>query len=71
MNKIKFKLRERIRKLRKKYGYTQQKLAELAELDYKHIQKLEGKNPTNPRLDTLEKIARAFNLSLSKLLDFK
>jgi len=71
MKEIRFKLRERIRELRKKYGYTQQKLAELAELDYKHIQKLEGKNPTNPRLDTLEKIAKAFRISVSKLLDFK
>ena len=57
----------RLRELRRKAGYTQQQLAELAELDYKHIQRLEGSYPPYPRLDTIEKLARAFK---SKLLDF-
>ena len=68
---IEKKLSRRIRELRKKKRLTQEKLAELAGIDYKHIQLLEGKNPSMPKLDTVEKIAEAFNISITKLLDFK
>ncbi|MBM3245987.1 MAG: helix-turn-helix transcriptional regulator [Candidatus Omnitrophica bacterium] len=64
------KLGLRIRQLRKKYGYTQEKLSELSEIDYKHIQLLESKRPPAIKIDTLEKIAKAFNMSISKFLDF-
>jgi transcriptional regulator with XRE-family HTH domain len=64
------KLALRLRELRRKRKYTQEKLAELSNLDYKHIQLLEGKKPCAPTLDTLEKLARAFNISISKFLDF-
>ncbi len=67
---IRLKLGLRIRKLRKKYRYTQEKLSELAEIDYKHIQLLESKRPPGVKIDTLEKLAKAFNTSISKLLDF-
>jgi transcriptional regulator with XRE-family HTH domain len=65
------KLGLRIRQLRKKHRYTQQRLSELAEIDYKHIQLLESKRPPAVKIDTLEKLAKAFNISISKLLDFK
>ena len=68
--KIRLKLGLRIRQLRKKYKYTQEKLSELAEIDYKHIQLLESKRPPAIKLDTLEKLAKAFNMSISKFLDF-
>lgn len=68
---IRIKLGLRLRRLRKEYKYTQEKLSELSEIDYKHIQLLESKNPPAARLDTLEKLAKAFNISLSKLLNFK
>lgn len=68
---IRLKLASRLKGLRKKYKYTQEKLSELADVDYKHIQLLEGKRPSAATLDTLEKLAKAFNLPLSKLLDFK
>jgi len=68
---IEKRLSRRIRELRKEKGLTQEKLAELAGVDYKHIQLLEGKNPSVPKLDTVEKIAKAFNISVTKLLDFK
>ena len=68
---INLKLAIRLRKLRKKYGYTQQELSELADIDYKHLQKLESKRPSDVKLSTLEKLAKAFNISLSKLLDFE
>ncbi len=67
---IKQKLAKRLRELRKEYGYSQQKLAELADIDYKHIQKLESKDPSNAKLKTLEKLANAFQISLSEFVDF-
>ncbi len=60
----------RLRELRRKAGYTQQQLAELAELDYKHLQQLESNHSPYPRLDTLDKLAKAFKITPSKLLDF-
>jgi transcriptional regulator with XRE-family HTH domain len=42
---INLKFARRLRELREKYGYTQEKLAELSGVDYKHIQLLEGKYP--------------------------
>ena len=68
---IRLKLANRIRILRKKYKYTQQRLSELADIDYKHIQLLESKKPSASKIDTLEKLAKAFNISISKFLDFK
>lgn len=71
MNKdIKNLLAKRLRYLRKKHGLTQQKLAELAGVDYKHIQFLESKNPPAARIDTLEKIAKAFGIDSARLLSF-
>ena len=59
---------ERLRSLRKTHGYTQQKLAELANIEYKHVQRLESKKPCDIKLSTLEKIAKAFNISISDFL---
>ncbi len=62
----------RIRELRAKRGWTQQELAEAADLDYKSIQRLEAKVPRfHSKVDTLEKIAKAFGVSLVELLKQK
>jgi transcriptional regulator with XRE-family HTH domain len=63
------KLALRIRELRKKKGLTQEELSDLSGIDYKHIQLLESKNPPAAKLDTLEKLAKAFKTPLKKLLD--
>jgi len=68
---IRIKLAKRIRELRKKKGLTQEKLSELSGIDYKHIQLLESNNPPAAKLDTIEKLAKAFKISPSKLLNFK
>lgn len=65
------KLGLRMKQLRKKNSYTQEKLSELSDIDYKHIQLLESKRPPAAKIDTLEKLAKAFNIPISKLLDFK
>lgn len=60
-----------LKSLRKKKKMTQEELASMADLEYKYIQRLEGKKPSSPTLNTLEKLAKAFNISVSKLLNFK
>jgi len=57
--------------LRKKKKMTQEELAGSAGLEYKYIQRLEGKKPSSPTLNTLEKLGKAFNISISKLVNFK
>ena len=68
---IQNKLAKRIKELRKTNGLTQNKLSELSGIDYKHIQLLESKNPPKAKIDTIEKLAKAFKIIPSKLLDFK
>jgi len=67
---IKVKFSEQLRRLRQKCGYTQQQLSELADIEYKHIQRLESKRPCDVKISTLKKLAGALNISLSKLMDF-
>lgn len=68
---IRLKAAKRIKELRRKQGYTQEKLSELTGIDYKYLQRIEGKNPPNIKLETLERIAKAFKISVSKLLEDK
>jgi transcriptional regulator with XRE-family HTH domain len=60
----------RLRELRITKKLTQEKLAELADISYKNVQYLESKNPTCPSLITLNKLAKAFNMSISRLVSF-
>jgi len=62
------KLSKRIKELRKKNKLTQEELSEKSGVSYKHIQKLEGKYMHDPKLGTVSKIAKAFNISVSELL---
>ncbi len=64
------KLAKRIVELRKQNKLTQEQLAEKSGISYKHIQKLEGKYNHDPKLDTLNKIAKAFKIPLFQLLKF-
>lgn len=67
---VRLKFGKRLRELRKKHGWTQEEVAEKADIAYKHVQRLEGKHPSPVRIDTIEKLAGAFKISISKLLDF-
>ena len=67
---IKIKFAERLKELRAKHELTQQRLAALAKVDYKHIQRLESKAPPAARIDTIEKLAHAFRISLAQLVEF-
>ena len=71
MENINIRFGKRLKSLRTKKKLTQAKLAELADLEYKYIQRLEGNKPSSPTLNSLEKLANALNISISKLVDFK
>lgn len=68
---IGIKLGKKIKEYRKRRGITQEQLAELVKTSYKYVQRLEGKTPPDVRLTTVEKLAKAFRVSISKLVDFK
>ena len=57
-----------LKKYRLKKKLTQEKLAELSGIDYKYIQKLEGKNPPAVKIDTIKRLASAFKVEPSALL---
>jgi len=63
-------LGKRVRELRLKAKMTQEKLAALTSIDYKYIQRIEGKNPPAVRIDTIEKLAKALKITCSKLISF-
>ena len=66
---IRYKFGVKIRTLRTRKGWTQEELAGRAEIAYKHVQRLEGKTPSPVKIDTIEKLAKAFGISPSKLLE--
>ena len=67
---VRIRFAKRLRSLRMRYGWTQEELAERADLAYRHVQRLESlKNPPPAKIDTLDKLARAFRFSLAKLLE--
>ena len=68
---IQKKLAKRLRELRDQQGLTQERLAELSGVDYKHIQLLESQNAPAAKLDTIEKLAKAFKINPSKLIEFR
>ncbi len=61
-------LAKRLKELRKKSGWSQQKLAEKAGLSYNTITKLEQGAATMPTIQTMIKIADAFGISLDELV---
>ena len=67
--KIRIKLGKKIRQFRTKRKYTQEKLAEVASIDYKYLQRIEGKNPPALKIDTIGKLAKALKTTPSKLLE--
>ncbi len=67
---IRLKLGKRIKQLRRQRGYTQDRFSELADIDYKYLQKIEGKNPPNLRIETIEKFAKALKVKPAELLKF-
>lgn len=63
------RLGEKVKKLRKKQDFTQEKLAELANVDPKSIIAIES-GKRNPTLRTLNKLAKALKTTADNLLSF-
>lgn len=62
------KFGQAVKKLRKKYFWTQERLAKRAGISKSYLQKIEGKNPPNVTIDTIKKIADVFRRGMSDLL---
>ena len=60
-------LGKRIRELRRERGYSQEKLAELADVHENHVRRIE-RGEANPSFLVLIRIARAVGISVSDLL---
>jgi len=61
-------LAKKIKELRKKSGWSQQKLAEKAGVSYNTVTKIEQGVATMPTIQTMIKIADAFGISLDELV---
>lgn len=64
------KFGQRIKELRKKQELTQEKLAELANIDFSYLNMIES-GKKNPSLKRIAKLARVLKISLSELFTFK
>ncbi|MCT4672252.1 MAG: helix-turn-helix transcriptional regulator [Prolixibacteraceae bacterium] len=58
-----------LQQLRKENGMTQERLAELADLDVTYISLLE-RGKRQPTLHTLEKVAKAFEIKTWQLVEY-
>ncbi len=65
------RLIKNIKRHREKLGWSQQKLAEKAGLSYNAITKIEQGAAKNPRMETLIKLADAFNITIDELVGRK
>ena len=64
----KLNIAENLKKLRKQKGWSQQKLATQAGLSYNAITKLEQKAALHPTIQTIAKLADAFEVSADKII---
>jgi len=64
-------IKERLRQLRNKAGWSQQKLAEKAGLSYNVVTKIEQGVARRPTIQTMMKLADAFQISIDELVGRK
>lgn len=60
---------DNVRKVRKKAGLSQDKLARKAEVAYNTVVKIESGENKNPTIETLRSIAKALDVSVDKLIN--
>lgn len=71
MPKIRLQFARRLKQERNKAKLTQEDVAELIGVSVRYYQMLESQKPTAIKIDTIEKLAKAFKIHPSQLLDFK
>ena len=59
---------ENIKRLREEKGISQDKLSKLADISSNTVAKLELGDSPNPTIETLQKIAKAFDITVNNLL---
>ena len=59
---------DNIRKVRKKAGLSQDKLARKADVAYNTVVKIESGENKNPTIETLRSIAKALDVSVDELI---
>lgn len=64
-------LAENIKRIRKKKGLTQEKLARLADISHNTLVKIEMGMAKEPTITTVRKIADALNVSIDELVGRK
>ena len=57
-----------VKRLREKMGLSQEKLARLADVSNNTIINIEAGKQDNPTIETLKKIAKAFNMPIEDLI---
>jgi len=71
VKEISHKLASYIKEKRLAANLTQEELANLSKIDYKHIQNIESlKKINDPKLSTLQKLARALKIKVSDITSF-
>ena len=68
MSKEKQGIGKTVKKYRLQKGISQEKLARLADLAFPTIAKIEAGATPNPSIDTVQKIAKAFGVSIDDLM---
>ena len=64
-------LSERLKELRKEHNWTQQELAQKADLSFNAVTKIEQGAAKHPTLKTLLKLSEAFGIGLDELVGRK
>ena len=70
MNDLRKKFGKRLQTLRRQAGLTQEQLAEAAEVSVDFLSLVE-RGVNAPSFDNLEKLAKAFGVSVRELFDFQ
>lgn len=65
---LRFIISQKIKKVRSKLKLTQEQLSETSGVGYKYLQMIEGSNPPNISLKTIEKLAKALKTTPANLL---
>lgn len=70
MTTVTQKFGEKLRKLRKQKGLTQEKLSEMTGIDYSYLNQIEA-GKKNPSLKRITKLARVLGVPLEELMKLK